>query len=497
MTEDEARQVELVRAIETEDRAGSLITREDVAQAEAHARSASQSLGTRRASDTFLSSRATFLSARLVTRHPAVASVLRRTRWPGWLGVGLPVIAAMAGFTANEFGNGKRLDLLAVPLLGTIAWNIVVYLWLLLASVGPNSAIGTDPLYRAIARLAGFRAANIGVGTPLQRAANAFDQRWAAASATLVGARVARTLHLSAALFAIGLIGGIYLRALVVEYRAGWESTFLNPTSVHAVLSAILGPASWVSGVAIPSVQGIAAIQWTGPQTGGVNAAPWIHLYTVTVLGLVVIPRLVLSVWQGARGWRLSKRFPMPGREDFYLRRLLRSAGSDPSKARVTPYAYQPGQETRRRLAEALQSAVGDGAEVRFDEPVGYGAEESWTAAHPTDPDDDYHILLFTLSATPENENHGALAGLLAARMKRERAGTILAAIVDESPFRSHFAGQSGLAERIEARLQAWRKVLSAAAGIAPLSIDLAQQPGADLAQRIESGLIPDGAMHG
>jgi hypothetical protein len=143
-----------------------------------------------------------------------------------------------------------------------------------------------------------------------------------------------------------------------------------------------------------------------------------------------------------------------------------------------------------------LRGALGKGAQVRFDEPVDYGAEDSWLAAHPGDPDDDYHILLFTLSATPEDENHGAIATMLLARMKRERSGAVLAAIIDESPYRSHFAGQSGLYERIAARLQAWREVLSAA-GIAPLSVDLAQQVDAELAQRIESGLLPDGAMRG
>ena len=48
----------------------------------------------------------------------------------------------------------------------------------------------------------------------------------------------------------------------------------------------------------------------------------------------------------------------------------------------------------------------------------------------------------------------------------------------------------------IAARLQAWRQVLSAA-GIAPLSVDLAREVDAELAQRIESGLLPDGEMRG
>ncbi|MEO6092992.1 MAG: DUF2868 domain-containing protein [Novosphingobium sp.] len=496
MNEDEARRVELVRAIEGEDREATLLTREDVVQAEGHARAASTSLAGQPAAEAFLASRAAFASTRLSTRHPGIAGLLQRSRWPRWLGVALPVLALVAGFLANEFGTSKRLDLLAVPLLGTITWNLFVYLWLFVAIFRPKTSHGLDPLYRAVARLAGTGHRDLDRGTALHRAANAFQSRWAAASAPLVGARIARTFHLGAGLFAAGLIGGIYLRALVVEYRAGWESTFLGPGAVHALLSTVLGPASWASGVAIPPLEAMAAMRWIGPTTGGVNAAPWIHLYTVTLVGSIVAPRMLLALWQGARAFRLKRRFPVPGREDFYVRRLLRSAGAAPGTARVTPYAYRPGEETRRRLAAAMRAALGEGAEVRFDEPVDYGGEDRWLADSPGSPEDDYHILLFTLSTTPEEENHGALAAALAVRTARERPGTALAALVDESPYRAHFAGQAGLEDRVAGRLGAWRRVL-APAGLTPLGLDLAQHVDAGLARRIEAGLLPDGAMHG
>ena len=496
MTEDEARHVELVRAVEIEDRESTLLTREDRDQAETHARSASGDVKARRGADAFLAARADFASARLATRHPGIAALLRRSRWPRWIGWTLPLLALVAGFVANEFGTGKRLDLLAVPLLGTIAWNLIVYAWLVIALFGRGKGHGRDPLYRALLRVRGFGRGNAEHGTVLQRAGSAFESRWASASASLTGARIERTLHLSAALFACGLIGGIYLRALVIEYRAGWESTFLGPEAVRALLSVVLGPASWTTGVTLPSTAGIAAMRWTGPDSGGVSAAPWIFLYTATVVGLVVLPRALLGLAQGAKALHLARRFPVAGREDFYIRRLLRNAGGAPGRARITPYAYRPGEETRRRLSEALRGALGDGAEVRFDEPIDYGAEDDWLARHVGNPDEDYHLLLFTLSATPEEENHGALAAALAKRIAAERSGTMLAAVVDETPFRAHFAGQAGLDERIASRLDAWRKAL-AGAGIAPIGLDLSLDGDRSLAQRLESGLMPDGAMRG
>ena len=90
MTEDEARYVELVRAVELQDRESTLFTREDRDQAEAHARSAGANVKARAGSDSFLAARADFASARLVTRHPGIAALLRRSQWPSWIGWALP-----------------------------------------------------------------------------------------------------------------------------------------------------------------------------------------------------------------------------------------------------------------------------------------------------------------------------------------------------------------------------------------------------------------------
>jgi hypothetical protein len=496
MTEDEARRVELVRAFEADDPDGTLLTREDIAQAERHARDTSAHSRRRGGGETFISARAEFASARLATRHPGIAGLLERASWSRWLGLVPPVLAFALGFLANEFGTDKRLDLLAVPLLGTVAWNLLVYAWLLITLFAPGPASFAHPVYRAVAWLRGFGRRSDDPGTPLQRAAHAFEMRWASAAGPLTSARVARTFHLAAALFAVGLIAGIYVRALVIEYRAGWESTFLGPEAVRTLLSGVLGPASWLSGVPIPPLESITAMRWTGPGTGGVNAAPWIHLYVMTLIGTVVVPRLLLFLWQAIKAFRLERRFPVPGREDFYIRRLLRGAGGAAAQVRITPYAYDPGQETQRRLSAALRAALGDGAQIRFDQAIEYGGEDRWLSEHPANPADDYHILLFTLAATPEEENHGTLAATLSARGATEQKGTAFGALVDETPYRAHFAGQAGLSERIAARLDAWRSALSAS-GLRPLGLDLSRDADAELAKRIESGLLPDGAMHG
>ena len=87
--------------------------------------------------------------------------------------------------------------------------------------------------------------------------------QWSALVAPLMAARAARVLHLAAALFALGAVAGLYVRGLVFEYRAGWESTFLDAPAVHALLSFFLSPAAQLIGIPFPSVDQIAALRFT------------------------------------------------------------------------------------------------------------------------------------------------------------------------------------------------------------------------------------------
>ncbi|MGB3796523.1 MAG: DUF2868 domain-containing protein [Alteraurantiacibacter sp.] len=495
MTEDEARRIELVRAIELEDRDSTLLTVEDRAAADAYARQAADAFKGTRFASRFLSARAEFAATRLTTRHKGLARLLKRSRWSNGIGMAIAAAGLIAGFVANEFGTDQRMDLLAAPLLGTIGWNLLVYVWIIVAAlVGLFGGKPLkDPLASVIARLGSLKRTSA-PASAIERAARNFSERWSALTASINAARARRWLHLGAALFAVGLIAGIYSRALIIEYRAGWESTFLGPASVRAVLVTVLGPASQISQLAIPPLADIASMRWTGNETSGVNAGPWIHLYMLTITGLVIVPRLLLASWQGLRGFSLSRGLQVAERDDFYIRRLLRASGAAPGHARVIPYAYHPDEQTRRRLADILKLAVGDRAEVRFEEPIEYGAEEAWIADLAFDPGEDYCILLFTLSSTPEAENHGYLALSVAQQIERRGKGTVLGALIDEGPYRAHFGGQSGLDERITDRLASWRTVL-APSGITALGVDLSDIENDALAQRIEASLLSDAGL--
>ena len=135
-----------------------------------------------------------------------------------------------------------------------------------------------------------------------------------------MAARAARVLHVAAALFALGAVAGLYVRGLVFEYRAGWESTFLDAPAVHALLSFFLSPAAQLIGVPFPSVDQIAALRFTNGTPGNANAALWIHLYAVTVGAIVIVPRLALALIARWQEQRRSQRFAFDMSEPYFRR---------------------------------------------------------------------------------------------------------------------------------------------------------------------------------
>ncbi len=392
----------------------------------------------------------------------------------------------------NELGNGNRLNLLAFPLIGAIAWNLAVYMVLIISAVLRSNDDG-GILTKLARRLSGTAGLRKDEGTPMARSLAGFASDWIPASSRLTAHRSARTFHIAAALFAVGLIGGIFLRALAFEYRAGWESTFMGPQTVHWLLSLVLGPASAITGLAIPDVPGIAALRWAGAEGSGANAGPWIILYTATALIFIVIPRLILAGLAAVRANYAARTVAIPGREDFYVRRLMRAIGGKAGAVRITAYAYRPEEDVKKKLENILHEAIGDASPIRFDALVEYGAEETWLEEATARDEDEYHIVLFTLSATPEEENHGEFVRGL---RKLEYSIASVAVIVDESAFRAHFAGQSGLDERVETRSAAWRDVVSKA-GITPLLIDIANADPAAERERLEAALVQGGSLEG
>jgi hypothetical protein len=289
------------------------------------------------------------------------------------------------------------------------------------------------------------------VGCGVAAAIAAFVRDWSAQAAPLYAARATRILHLGAAVLAAGVVTGLYVRGLALEYRAGWESTFLDATAVHALLAAVLAPGSALTGIPVPDVQHVAALR-RDVLPAGENAAPWVHLYAATVLLVVIVPRLLLAI--AARVVeRRRERALGPDLDDAYFRRLLRDFTAAPLRLAAIPYSYSLPATAQEQLQRVVARAFGSAAQASVLPSVRYGAEDALPAR--TVPEGtDVALAVFNAVATPEAASHGAFVAALRAGARE------VVAVVDESAFRARWPGDS---VRLAARREAWEQVLAAA----------------------------------
>lgn len=500
MNEWEARRLYLVRAIELEDAAETVLTREDRQQATGIAIAELPHKGhhgRRTADDSFLARRSDFAFSRVESRFPAVGHACRKFQWPAMADWAVPLGALVLGLATNEIDNGSRLSIIAFPLIGMLVWNLGVYA---LLAAGPLKFITRrlrSPRAGFLLRLLSAKAASISLDRSQQpalaRALSRFAADWFGAASQLTARRLARTLHLAAASLAAGVVAGMYLRALSIEYLAGWESTFINPGTLRNILGVVLGPASFLTGIPLADAEHLQTIRWTSG-TGGENAGPWIHLYATTAAIFIIGPRLTLAAGNALAAFRMREHFPIPGREDFYTRRLLRSARGQPAAVQVIPYSFHASEQMHRRLQRVLEEVLGDGVRVVINTAIPYGGEDEWLAGAHIGDDVDHVVLLFNLSSTPEAENQGALVAGLRRRLAENGSGAGLTALLEESAYRQRLAGQPGTAHRLESRRLAWSEMLGPH-GVRPLSVDLDNRDLASLARQLEGALIKESAL--
>lgn len=453
--------------------------------------------------DGFVAERARHAMQRLLPRDRAAARWLdRRDRFGVWL-----ALAAFAAFVLgvwpDPFAGSQRVNLLAPPLWGVLAWNVVVYVVLAVAALGALLGLRRSrpgALRRAAERLLGAGGDERAAGAAAMNAAAAASSTRDMASSAAVPAvaapplaralwlwqqrrsrvsarRAATLLHVAAAALGAGLIAGIYLRGLAFDYRVGWESTFLSPVAVHTVLSTALAPAARLAGAALPDEAAVAALRLepssSGAGAAGAPAAIFLHLLALTVAGVVVLPRFVLALAGAAQLRFRRSRFALPLDSPYYerLSRLQRGAGAE---VVVVPYAQTPSPQAALALRSLITEAFGPKANVRIAPTASFGAGDDDAPASP-DGDGDasalagatHVILLCDLAATPEPESHGRYAGRLATRLPQ---ATPAALVIDEASFKRQFAG---IGERLAQRRAAWR-LLAERIGAEPAFIDLA-----------------------
>lgn len=478
--ETQALAVAAVRVVETADRAGTYWTDADRAWA---SQGAAEAVGESAPPPLFVSERARLALERLHEKFPALRQGLRAMQWRPWVGTAVLLVAFVVGLLADRIGDTHRINVLAPPVLLLLVWNLLVYLVLLLGPLLRLGRLELPDLLRSAVKAIGAgwhrRGARRGA-SPSGPWLTAIATEWAALAAPLYRARATRLLHLGAAMFALGVIAGMYLRGLALEYRATWESTFLEPATVHALLSVVLAPGAWLGQLPLPDLARVTAIRAPGSEI----AASWLHLMALSLLALVVLPRLLLMVFAAWRELRLSRSLPL-SLESAYFRRMLRGFHVAPNHAVVLPYAYTPGERAMTGLQVLLQRLLGGAVSVHDVPPVAYGEDESagapdWSSRPGT------RVLLFNMAATPERETHGAFAQTV---INQSGTSEPLLVVVDETSFTARTGDDP---QRLETRRKAWRELLGTVR-VAPAFVNLADPDPATADAALDAALFrPD-----
>lgn len=424
------------------------------------------------------------------TLAEAAAGPGRRLAWA------VAAAALLLGAVGDVLGGSHQINLLALPMLGLLAWNLGVYTLLALQALGrllpgrrggPRRSRRAGALQAAMLALLARAQAGLMAGaaapspSPLApaipgsfvngtRVRAGFMQDWLAAARPLHIARLTALVHTAAACLAIGVVASLYARGLVLDYRAGWDSTFLGAGGVRQLLGLLLGPAAALSGQALPDAAALASLRLAGG--GSEGAARWIHLWALTLGLVVVLPRLVLAGAAWARARHQARRLPLPaGASD--LQGLLQAASGAPQCVWLLPYSYQLDAQRQAVLASLVARRLGPQVSLLAQPSLVLGAEDSLPAGLP-DGVPTQALLLFALTATPERESHGAMVSALLAHL----AGRCpLQVWVDESGWRQRLPGAAGN-ERLQQRRQAWARLL-ASVGQAPVFVDLGSGAGA------------------
>ena len=456
MTTEDARNILMLAAVEEADESGQVLSPSERREASKSAGAPLPANPGRAREEAFLSERARLLLGRILSRHPDAGHWLdpgapvHASRHPLLVGAVL-LLALAVGFGTNELGPEKRINILSFPLLGILAWNLAVYLregWLL---VGRHAPVWLHRAFEALAarRPQGSQREPLEGGERiLADAWRAFSGRWTSLSAPASAARLKSLLHLAALILAASAIGGMYVKGIANEYRAVWESTFIQDSeALRPILKILLGPAAALGGSELPGADELEAIR--GAENPGENAARWIHWYAITIGIYVLAPRAFLALVWTWRSAVLVRSLPYRETAPRYFARLLATSSGSSRRVALVPYGIDPDKTARSSLVRRLEDEWGSAVEAVWLEPVAFGEEEK-IPAFPAEVAE--WIPVFSLASTPERETH-----LLVYETLSGGAPTpVRVILLEATSFDRKASGFSDAGKRRSERVAAW-----------------------------------------
>jgi hypothetical protein len=278
---------------------------------------------------------------------PWYQSILQLAKIPAPWTMPVCFAAFLLGLATNLLGPAQQIHVVRNPIFILIAWNLLVFLVLFvlflrrkLKTAQVTSGVRAQNSLPAADTVESLRSSlrNNQSRAPwvvkyllpsvwhffhrmifavheqknLAQIMRRFSHHWLSVAGALVVSRWRRLLHLGSVFVVIGAVAGMYFRGLFQGYRVVWDSTFIvDKEAVAAFIDVLFGPSLWLSNLFdLGLANEISVSRLLSPV--GDEADGWIHLFAISVLVAVVLPRLALAAWQSSRIDRLSKSIALP-----------------------------------------------------------------------------------------------------------------------------------------------------------------------------------------
>ena len=452
------------RALEEGDADGVLVSAERRREATAHTRAGlvseeieGDALDER--SESFLDKRAEWLEREAVGWRGELIRVLELLRVPhgrwSWAVAGWG-IALITGYWLTDLGQTGEFNLLALPLVGLLAWNAVVIVLGVFCELMPMSSLAgrggwlAEFLAHGVSR---FSAASKQTENTLGGAVRArFEELvWPLAWSRLQ-MRLRLWLHVAAAMLALGGAVALYARGWSKEYRSVWESTLLSETGARAFFETLFKPASVVLRKPVPLEQLEGMHRTGGKAEQPAPALTWIHLYAGTLLVLVIAPRLMLAGIGAARGGRVISSRARALSWGNHVRGLLRAVEGGDEVVQVLVHAMELTPHHREVWDRGVRGRFGGMARAEYVR-IPAGEEDEFAAAWQ--PVSAQVVVLFSMATTPEAEVQRRLVSDVRQRLLTKHAEPDLIVLLDATSLAGRWSP-----EKIAGREQLWTRTV-------------------------------------
>jgi len=452
------------RALEEGDADGVLVNAERRREATAHTRAglASEEIkgdALDERSESFLDKRAEWLEREAIGWRGELIRVLELLRVPqgrwSWALIGWALVL-ITGYWLSDLGQSSEFNLLALPLVGLLAWNAVVIVLGILFELMPASPVAghggwlAEFLANGISR-AGKASKEVESGVAAAVRARFEELAWPLAWRRLQ-MRLRMWLHVAAALLAIGGAVALYARGWSREYRAVWESTLLGKDQAGAFFETLFKPASTVLRKPVPLDQIEDMHRTAGKAAKPAPALPWIHLYAGTMLVLIVVPRLLLAGIGAARSGRGITRGARSLIWGNYLRGLIRAVEGGNERIQVLVHAMDPTPTHREVWDRGVRERFGGMARAEYVR-IPAGDEDEFAAEWQ--PVSANLVMLFNMATTPEAEVQRRLVSDVRQRLLTKHAEPELIVLLDGTSLAGRWSP-----EKVAGREQLWSQMV-------------------------------------